>query len=847
MIPFTFLALWVGLTPQDPPRPQEPAPLTTICGLNVPAPAKLPPTGSKPVLLALMLCFEKQGGASLIDSQTYLYYIQVKPSEPSRDKWVTYDDDVEQLIIQDFRRLWETKFLDDLSIEVVDSTLANGVAARVLVYHFEERQRVKIVDYEGLAKITQSDIESELKENAIEVRLDSFLDAGQLRRIASVIRELYAEKGYQSAEVKPTVVQIAGGPKTVHVTFHVTEGPRITIRDVEFLGNTALSDRTLSGALKSNKAQTLLSLFSDIGVFKVGHFEEDADRIIALYRDRGYIGAQVGQPDLRPLQESADGKTQWVQLRIPVTEGKRYALGQLTFAGNTKVSSEALAALFRIRSGDVYSETAIRKGFEKAREVYGTGGYFEFTAYPDLAPRDVSKAIDGAAQRDSASPVSKPSAVETPIVDVTVRIQEGRQYFINRITFAGNTYTKDDVIRRELMLVEAGVFNTEALKYSIRRINQLGFFKPLEGEAISVEKAPGKDDRVDVHLKVQEQNRNQVSFGAGASQYEGFFGNVSYTTSNFLGRGESATISLQKGSRSSNYQLAFTEPFLFGRPISSGFTIYSRKLDYNLATTAVDYSEVRNGASVTTGIPVRRFTRLFASYGYEIIDSATSDELEQAIAADPTAAISFLGEGRYIQSSVTPSLIFNTVDNPIRPRTGMKLTGSYQYAGGLLGGTTNFIRPEVEAILYRPVTRRTALGIRANAAWLRNYSTTPLPYYLRFFLGGETQIRGTDIRTVGPLNANNVALGGTKYVLFNAEYYFDIAAPVRALLFHDAGQAFGEDTPIDLRQLRTSTGAELRVTLPIIGVPFRLIYAWNIYRDTFQPARTFKFGVGATF
>lgn len=92
-----------------------------------------------------------------------------------------------------------------------------------------------------------------------------------------------------------------------------------------------------------------------------------------------------------------------------------------------------------------------------------------------------------------------------------------------------------------------------------------------------------------------------------------------------------------------------------------------------------------------------------------------------------------------------------------------------------------------------------------------------------------------------------MALGGTKFVLFNAEYYFDIAPQVRALLFHDAGQAFAEDQAINLRQLRTSTGAELRVTLPVIGVPFRLIYAWNIYRDTSQPARTFKFAVGTTF
>jgi outer membrane protein insertion porin family len=212
-----------------------------------------------------------------------------------------------------------------------------------------------------------------------------------------------------------------------------------------------------------------------------------------------------------------------------------------------------------------------------------------------------------------------------------------------------------------------------------------------------------------------------------------------------------------------------------------------------------------------------------------------------------TSSLLFLEDGRHIESSITPSVVHNTVDNPLAPRSGMRLTGKYQYAGGFLGGTADFIRPDIEAVYYHPVTRRTAIGMRGQGGWIWNYGSTELPYYQRYFLGGETQIRGVDIRTVGPLNSENVVLGGTKFVLFNAEYYVDLFPQVRALLFHDAGQAFDEEHAIDLRQLRTSTGAELRVTLPVIGVPFRLIYAWNIYRDTFQPARTFKFAVGTTF
>jgi outer membrane protein insertion porin family len=523
-------------------------------------------------------------------------------------------------------------------------------------------------------------------------------------------------------------------------------------------------------------------------------------------------------------------------MRVPVTEGARFVVGQINFEGNTIVNTEQLRQFFTLAPGEVYSQKDIRKGLETARDAYGGGGYFEFTGYPDLSPRLPSPG--GPPDHDRGR----------PIVDVTIRVDEGRQYFVNRITVVGNTHTRDPVIRRELAIVEAGVFSTQGLKNSVRRLNQLGYFKPIEADAVTVEKVPGVDNKVDVALTVEEQNRNQISFGAGVSQYEGLFGNASFTTSNFIGRGESLTVSLQQGSRASNYQVSFSEPFLFGRPITGGVSLFSRKVDYQIAAATVDYSEVRSGFTLTTGAPLRRFARGFVTYGYEVVDTAASHSLRAALASgSSTLSAQLLDEGRHTESSITPSLVHNTVDNPFTPRSGMRLTGRYQYAGGFLGGTSGFVKPDVEAIVYLPVTRRTALGVRAQAGWILNYGGDELPYYLRYFLGGETQIRGVDIRTVGPMNANSVALGGTKFVLFNAEYYVDIMPQVRALLFHDAGQAFADNHAIDFGQLRTSTGAEVRVTLPIIGVPFRLIYAWNIYRDTFQPARALKFAVGTTF
>ena len=188
-----------------------------------------------------------------------------------------------------------------------------------------------------------------------------------------------------------------------------------------------------------------------------------------------------------------------------------------------------------------------------------------------------------------------------PSVNVTLQIQEGKQYFINRIVFTGNTTTRDSVIRREMRLYENGVFNTEALKFSIKRLNQLGYFKPLEGPGkdVSIDKSPNAAERVDVKMKLEEQNRNQLTFGAGVSQFEGFFGQLSFQTANFLGRGESLTVSLQGGQRAQNYTLAFTEPFLFDRNITGGLNLFRSDVRY-----VGQFTQRSTGGVATFGLPV---------------------------------------------------------------------------------------------------------------------------------------------------------------------------------------------------------------------------------------------------
>jgi outer membrane protein insertion porin family len=892
--------------------PAPPQAGQTVCGQPVPAPRTLPPAGSAPVVYQIVPCFEKQGGYSTVEANTYLYYIEMKSriSNSTTGRWVPYDDAIENVIREDFKRLWATNFLDDLAIRVEDYRFSNGVIGKLIVYDMEERQRVKIVDYEGLKKVDQSKIEEKLKEKSITIRLDSFIDPGLIKRVTTVVRELYAAEGYHFAEITPEIKSVEGGTKLVHVTFHVTEGPKVKIEEIDFVGNKAIGDGKLSRKMKENKQKGFFGFITGGGTYKEDKFAEDAQLITDYYRDEGYIMAQVGQPQMKTLEDSKDGKTRWVQLQVPITEGKQYAVGDFKFEGNKVVNSEALRPLFRVESGEVYSQKKVKKGLEKAQEVYGSGGYFEFTAYPDLQPRDEPRggSADGSAGPPSPTGPPAPTAAAAdapvtakngmPLVDVTMRVDEGKQYFVNRITFTGNTTTRDNVIRRELRVVEAGVFNTQALKDSVKRLNQLGYFKPLEGEAVDVQKTPNTDNKVDIGLKFEEQNRNQLTFGAGVSQFDGFFGQLSFQTSNFLGRGETFSVTAQQGNRAKNYQLAFTEPFLFDRPMTAGVDIFSREIRYE-----GQFTQASVGGNLVFGFQVMPYARMFVNYSLERVEVKDLNPLYTdplVLNGNPFLADSLLiGEGgKRVISKLGPSFVYNTVDHPIFPTSGTRYTLSMDWAG--LGGNTNFLNPRAEGIWYKPLgaKRRTSLGFRVQGEYIAPYgSTIALPIFERLFLGGEYSMRGFDLRSVGPRDpATGLVLGGNKSLLFNVEYLISIAGPVRLVLFYDAGQvrAKGENLswkmPIteitypgalipnpgdfyavtpnpflppfppeineigEMSAFKTSTGAEIRFFMPVLNVPFRLIFAANPSRggvldNNLRPEKKwkFRFAVGSTF
>src|SRR5712691_3286115 len=530
--------------------------------------------------------------------------------------------------------------------------------------------------------------------------------------------------------------------------------------------------------------------------------------------------------------------------------------------------------------GEVYGEKRIRKGLEKAREVYGTGGYYEFTGFPDYKFHD----DPNQSQPEAPEALRPPEAPKTqtngaPIVDVTMRMQEGQQFFVNRITFVGNTTTRDNVIRREMRLIEGAPFNTEALKYSIKRLNQLGYFKAIEGgegKGVDVQKTPNTPNKVDVKLKLEEQNRNQLTFGAGVSEFEGFFGQLSFQTANFLGRGESLTVSMSAGSRAQNYSLAFQEPFLFDRNITGGINLFKADVRY-----IGQFTQKSSGIVGTMGFPLSGFSRMFVNYSYERVRVTEISDLylePTVLARNPFLRDSLLigQSGERIISKVVPSFVYNTVDQPIFPTSGKRFTTSLDLAG--IGGNTNFYKPLVEGVWYLRHGSRLTLGMRGQAEYIHPFSgSKELPIFEKLFLGGEYSIRGFDIRTIGPIDPiNGLVLGGNKSLLFNVEEQLTIAGPVRLIAFYDAGEVqpgpvlqgpspFVPDggsiatvikpgTSFNLKDFKTSTGLEVRFFMPVLNVPFRLIFAYNPQRsgvldNTLLPQKAFqfRFAVGSTF
>ncbi|MCU0275339.1 MAG: outer membrane protein assembly factor BamA [Acidobacteria bacterium] len=716
-----------------------------------------------------------------------------------------------QKLKDDFQALWDTGFFQDIRIEE-----ENGAGGKIVRLLLTENPLVSSVTYKLGKKVKESDITEKLQAASILLQPFSYYSPAKLRRVKKIITDMLLEKGYNQAAVAVEEKEENG---QIAVTIRVDSGSKTRIAEVVFPGLPAgtVSPAFLSRGLKNNQVHAILSAVASKDVYNREKINEDLDEVRQRLQQKGYLEAKVGTPEFATVpRKTVMGRMQtMLQIRIPVDLGPRYRVGSITIDGNKIIRTDFLRSLVTLKPGQVYNIKKRNKFIENIQKFYGGLGYF----YAQVMPSD------------NLDPVKQ-------VADITIRVQENEIVYLGKLEFTGNTFTKDHVIRREWFMREGRRLNINALEDSINRMKQLGL--------VTVEKMPEiKPDpqdpqKINITAEVKELNRQMINFNVGYSGYEGWFIAAGYSTQNFLGMGETFTLNLQHGTRSKNYQFAFTEPYLFNLPANFGIDVFKTTFRY-------PYMYTRQGDGFNVSSSARFWTFWGASLVYSMENVAISDVNENYQYMNSYYMYYYSG-GKRLISALSPTVYYSTVDSPIFPSSGSKFLASYRYSGGFLGGDINLHRLKLEAVHFQPLWKRHVLGLHAVYEGLTPFGGKEIPFYEKFFLGGERQIRGFDIYTLGPRDKDGNNLGGTKSLLFNVEYAIPLTQQFSFVFFCDVGNSYNAGTPIRLKDVYSSAGIELKVFVPMLNVPFRLIFAYNPrLLNAGDQHFVFKFAVGPSF
>ena len=738
----------------------------------------------------------------------------------------------EETLRRDFQALWNTQFFEDVKLRVEDSP--NKANARIIIFEVKERPIIRRIRYDNIHSVSESDILDRFKERKVGLTVESQFDPTKIKKAEVVIKELLGEHGRQFAKVTPQYERIASS-NAVILIFKVDEGPKVKVGKIKFTGNHAFSDRKLIRAMRHDRPYQIPLYITEINVMSKTYdrdkLNEDLEvGIRGMYQDNGYFRALVKEPVLEnidtrnnklgmpvPVLGKSNGKA--VNITIPIEEGPRYKMGTLKIvsADPDKALSlkvEALKGAFPIKQGDILNVSKLRKAMKDYTSIYGEYGFIDFTPEPDFDIDDVNK-----------------------IINLTLKFDEQKQYYVRRIDFSGNTTTRDKVIRRELAIDEGQLFNKRAWEISILRLNQLDYFDRIEEDKAVEIKRNTKEGTVDLNLKVHEKGKQSIGLQGGVSGLAGGFIGLTYQTNNFLGLGETLTFSAQFGSLQRVFQFGFTEPYLFDRPISTGFTIFSSRYSFDQAKQEAlllgqsvsinpqfiqNYNQDSTGFTAFASYPIKRlsFMRVGLTYGLTRTNITAFNDasrlLFQSIQYRSFAGPSALNG--IVSSTITPSVTYNTINNPQEPTSGKSYYYSMAFTGGPIGGNVNTITNVVEWKKFRQVNKkRNVLGFHAQAAYITGYGGKEIPPFNRFYMGGEQDIRGYDIRSISPvtfiptqtsqvisysdpqsggalrsfavpvLTYTATLPGGDLQGFGNVEYRIPIVGPVQAVLFFDGG------------------------------------------------------------
>jgi outer membrane protein insertion porin family len=713
----------------------------------------------------------------------------------------TYSVDALQ---RDFRALWNTQFFEDITLEVQnDPDNPNG---KIIIFHVVERPIIRRIEYKGEKSITESDILDAYKKEHVDLTVESQFDPTKIKRAEVVIKELLAAHGRQFATVKATYERIPS-TNAVKLDFIIDEGPKVKVGAINFVGNKAFTAKKLIWAMHNDRPIAIPLGFTFIPImsktFDQDKLNEDLEvGIRGLYQNHGYFKVNVnvtglktvsvnkaGIPGPWPLVGAKHGKA--TNITITIDEGAQYRMGKLVFRSSDPdqgliFKPAYLQAIFPLKKGDIFDADKIRKSLDTYRKLYGEYGYIDFTPEPLFDVDDAKK-----------------------VVNLTLQFDQEKQYFVRRITFEGNTTTRDKVIRRELLLDEGQIFNNRLWELSILRLNQLGYFEKIKASDADL-KRNVKAGTVDINLKLKEKGKQSISFSGGVSGLMGSFVGFSYQTNNFLGLGETLTLSADVGNIQDDVQFGFTEPYLFDRPISTGFTIFYSKFDYNTAQqegllfgqqVAIDpalqenYNTDSKGFTIFASYPLRKlskagFTRVGLTYGYSTTN-ITSFSQSATLLFELTKFTSLAGPtalNGINMSTLTPTITYSSVDSPYNPTRGKSISEGLSFQGGPIGGNVNTLSNNFEFKYFHPTYHhRNVFAFHFMSNFITGYGGKDVPPESRYYLGGEQDVRGYDFYTISPFvfipSATTVPVTFTNPQLLNQGRPATQTVPINVLEF----------------------------------------------------------------
>lgn len=698
-----------------------------------------------------------------------------------------------ELIRNSLNALFSTGFFKDVSLER---------EGKVLVVRVVENPMINEVSFEGNDAFSGEEL-----EKIVNLKSRSIYNRAKTERDLAALRQVYRIKGLFLAKIEMLIKPLDNNQ--INLVYRISEGEKSKVREVHIIGNHGLSDKELTKKLLIQPTDWL-SWYTETDTYDREKLLFDQSQLRNIYMDNGYVRVRVDSS----VAELTPDRSAFLVTHT-IHEGDRFKFGPIHVTGDfDELPEKDLYDVLKVFEGEWYSRRKVRDSIDKLTDLIGDFGY----AFLDIKPERIIM--------DEASTVG-----------MVFRIAKGKRVYVNRIEISGNTRTLDEVVRREITIVEGDRFSASRLRNSKSRIHRLDFF-----ETVAVTTPSSEDpELVDIKVKVAEKPTGTFTVGGGYSSQDAFVGTASVNQNNFLGKGQRLVFSFAYSGRKTEFDVSFTEPYFLGKKLSAGFDLFNREIDQT------DISSVKQktfGGALRLGFPLSKNLRDTISYKF------ANTEIDE-VGSNPSRIIQVQADlSPYIQSMVSNTLQWDNVDSHMMPSDGRIHRLTTDFSG--LGGDVKFLRLLTDHHLYFPFNDAGEwVGHLRGRFGISDGIGEDIPIFERFFLGGNNSIRGFKGGGLGPRTVEGDSYGGTHFEQLNTELLFPIVGltekGVRGLAFMDAGYLGDWDLPDDIissNTIRLTTGVGLHWNSPF--GPLRFTLSSPLMKETYDKTRGFDFTMGST-